>query len=200
MNIRKRLGVGLVALGLFGGLAGVTAPVATAAPAAHELVTRPIVHEKLVSSPASVEVSIPVPGLKDLAASIAAMPATTDQFETGYYCSGPIAVPGTYGTIEHCATFAISKNSAGTIVETPDHCRLTNNTGKNVNWYREAWTHWDGYIFTQTAYGTTTPGPWTKYCGTALSFWRVQNEGSYVRASVQAAGSTQTAGANAYAP
>lgn len=148
-------------------------------------------------APAAIEANIRIPSRAELAAM---MPATADQFETGYYCSGPIAVPGTYGNINHCATFAISKDSAGTIVETPDHCRLINNTGVNVNWYREAWTHWDGYIFKQTAYGTTTPGTWTKACGTALAFWRVQHEGSFVRASVQAAGSTQTAGANADAP
>jgi hypothetical protein len=151
------------------------------------------------AAPASapVEASIKIPSQAEFAAML---PATAEQFETDFYCSGPIAVPGTYGTINHCASFAVSKNSSGQIVETPDHCRLINNTGKNVNWYSEAWTHWDGYIFTKTAYGTTTPGTWTKPCASALLFWRVQHEGSYVRASVQAAGSSQTAGANVTAP
>jgi hypothetical protein len=191
MRLRVATGAALAALAV--ALPAFAAESASAAP------PPPAAAQSAPAAAPAVEVSIKVPSQAELAAML---PATAEQFETGYYCSGPIAVPGTYGNINHCATFAISKDSTGRIVETPDHCRLYQNAGAgvNVNWYREAWTHWDGYIFAQTAYGTTPPGTWTKYCGPALSFWRVQHEGSYVRASVQAAGSSQTAGANADAP
>jgi hypothetical protein len=189
MNIRNNLKLIGASVALVGGVALTSTPAEAAYPR--------IPAAAAAVAPAAVEANIPIPSQAELAAML---PATAEQTITDYYCSGPIAVPGTYGTINHCASFAISKDSAGQIVETPASCRLINNTGKNVNWYSEAWTHWDGYIFKKTAYGTTPPGTWTKYCGAALSFWRVQHEGSFVRASVQAAGSTQTAGANVTAP
>jgi hypothetical protein len=187
MRIRATLGAAFAALAMLGGVA-MTTPIASAAP--------PAVQSAPDAAPA-VEANIPIPSQAEFAAML---PANADQFITDFYCSGPIAVPGTYGNINHCASFAISKGVYGEIVETPSGCRLYNNTGKNVNWYREAWTQSSGYIMTSTAYGTTTPGTWTHNCGSALLFWRVQHVGDFVRASVQAAGSSQTAGANVVAP
>lgn len=134
------------------------------------------------------------------AVAVAGAPSASAQTTTGFYCSGPIAVPGTYGNFQNCTSFVLSKNSAGQGVVTPYLCRIINNTGTNVNWYRAAWTHANGYIYTQTSYGTQTPGTWTKNCTDALLFWLVRGGGEYVRDSVQAAGSSQTAGANVVAP
>jgi hypothetical protein len=119
---------------------------------------------------------------------------------TGFYCSGAVAVPGTYGTFKSCATFALSQLSGGDVSK-PVTCRIVNNSGQVLDVYREAWTGGNGQIVDQTSFGRVGTGTHDFDCNGALVTWLYRFSHNYVRASVQVSGHTYgTAGANAVSP
>jgi hypothetical protein len=132
-------------------------------------------------------------------AMLGAAPAEAQSI-TGFYCSGSVAVPGTYGTFQSCASFALS--SLDYPVSKPYVCRIVNNSGQVLDVYREAWTGGEnGVRVNETSFGRVGTGTHDFDCNAALPRWLYRYSHNYVRASVQVSGHTYgTAGANAVSP